>query len=156
MLQDVTALIDMDKFCERMLLFALDAKESLSNSHYHLMDCFYDEERSINGLLDVKSERNYVFWICTHTKSDVDEDHQKLQGKKVTLQQLVHHSYTLCNLIYDEYKRISEELVSLMVARLLPGDKDEVDGDDELRHRQLLTRYEAELYLRWLYLTLEE
>ena len=29
----------MDKFCERMLVFAFDGKESLSNSHYHLMDC---------------------------------------------------------------------------------------------------------------------
>ena len=147
---------NMDKFCDRMLVFAFDGKESLSNSHYHLMDCFYDEERSKNRLLDVKSERNGVFWLHAHMKSDVDEDHQKLQGKKVTLQQLVHHSYTWCNLIYDEYKGISEELASLMVARLLPEDKAEVDGGDESRHQQLLTRYEAELYLRPLYLTLKE
>ena len=146
----------MDKVCERMLVFAFDGKERLLNSHYHLMDCFYDEERSKNGLLDVKSEQNGVFWLCARMKNDVDEDDQKLQGKKVTLQQLVHHSYTLCNLIYDEYKGISEELVSLMVARLLPEDKAEVDGGDESRRRQLLMRYEAELYLRWLYLTLKE
>ena len=95
---------NMDKFCERMLVFAFDGKESLLNSHYHFIDCFYDEERSKNRLLDVKSERNGVFWLCAHMKSDVGKDHQKLQGKKVTLQQLVHHSYTLCNLIYDEYK----------------------------------------------------
>ena len=43
-----------------------------------------------------------------------------------------------------------------MVVRLLPEDKAEVDGGDESRSRQLLTRYKAELYLRQLYLTLKE
>ena len=145
-----------DKFCKRMLVFAFDGQESLLNSHYHLMDCFYDEERSKIGLLDVKSKRNGVYWLCTRMKSDVDEDHQKLQGKKVTLQQLVHHSYTFCNLIYNEYKGTSEALASLMVARLLPEDKAEVDGSDESRCRQLVMRYEAKLYLRQLYLMLKE
>ena len=120
------------------------------------MDCFYDEERSKNGSFDIKSERNGVFWLRACMKSDVDEDHQKLQGKKVTLQQLVHHSYTLCNLIYYKYKGISEELASLMVARLLPEDKAEVDEGDESRCQQLFMRYEAELYLRQLYLMSKE
>ena len=43
-----------------------------------------------------------------------------------------------------------------MVARLLPEDKAEVDGGDESRRQQLLMRYEAELYLRQLYLMLKE
>ena len=72
-----------------MMLLAYDGKISVSNSNSHLLECFHDEERMKSGLLDIKSERGGVFWEHIHMHEDEDEKHQRINGKNISLRQLV-------------------------------------------------------------------
>ena len=64
----------MDEFCEDLLLFAYTKKgSSLSNSHHHILECFYDGERYLkNNKMNVMSERNGTFWLRACTNRDTD------------------------------------------------------------------------------------
>ena len=67
------------------MLLAYDGKISISNSNGHLLECFHDEERMESGLLDVKFERDGVFWECICIHKDEDEKHQRINGKNISL-----------------------------------------------------------------------
>ena len=147
-----------DKFCVMISLYAYDGKSHKSNSHTHLLECFSDMDRMDSGMMDPLSERNNMFWQLIRTKYHVDEDTFLEEGKKVSLHYIIAFSYSLCNLIHDKYKKISKEMVQLILSRITPDDMDETDcgGQTDSMKRLWLTRYEGELYLRRLYLTLKE
>ena len=146
---------NLDNFCSIMMLLAYDGKISISNSNSHLLECFCDEERMKSGLLDIKSKRDGVFWEHIRMHKDEDEKHQRINGKNISLRQLVSYSYCLCNLIYEEYKEVSGKLVNSIQCRLSSEERDKVDNaNNELT--RLLTKYNGEMYLRWLFFTLKE
>ena len=131
---------NLDKFCAMISLYTYDGKSRKSNSHAHLLECFSDMDRMDSGMMDHLSERNNVFWQRIRTK----------------YHDTIAVSYSLCNLTHDEYKKISKEMVQLILSRITPDDVDETDCGRDSMKRLWLTRYEGELYLRRLYSTLKE
>ena len=67
----------------------------------------------------------------------------------VSLMELVNFSYRLCEIIWKDYELIWHDLHELLNLRLA---MDEIDGEDL---RSIMSEYEGELYLRRLYLSME-
>ena len=118
-------------------------------------DVFYDGERYLKkNKMNVMSERNGTFWLRARTNRDTDysaEDDQRYQYDRTeSLKQLVNLSWTLCEIIHEDYEFIWDDLRELLNLRLA---RDELDDGGGGLLEDVMSEYEGELYLRRLYIT---
>ena len=144
---------NMDEFCEDLLLFSYTKKgSSLSNSHHHILECFYDGERYLkSNKMNVLSKRNGTFWLRACINEDTNSaaaDDRYQYDRTASLKQLVNLSWSLFEMIHKDYELIWGDLRELLNLRMA---KDELDRGGGLE--DVMSEYEGELYLQHLYIT---
>ena len=153
----------MNDLCKGMLLIAFNAlNSSISDSNHHTLECFHDEEQMMESMLTAKVERDNVFWQPVRMSlNDIakQQQHSGCDGSISLCQlELVNMSTQLCDLIYEDCANVSNELVNMMLVRLVISDNDEpVGAEKEDNHiSKMMSQYEGELYLRRLYHAIHE
>ena len=77
-------------------------------------------------------------------------------GGSISLCQLVNMSSKLCNLMYEDYANVSNELKNMMLVRLVVSDEPDGGAEDEDITSKIMSQYEGKLYLRRLYHAIHE
>ena len=141
----------MDDFCKWLLLFAYSKITTLSDYHHQILEFFYDEDQHLlkSDKINVTLEQNNVFWFRIHMESTDTNDVSGWRDETASLMELVNFLYRLCEIIWKDYELVWHDLCELLNLRLAV---DEIDGEDL---RSIMSEYEGELYLRCLYLSLE-
>ena len=100
---------------------------------------------------------DFRIWARQNVINKINDEHHG-RDRKMSLNQAIDFASELCKLIYSGCREVSHKVIDILVERMneRSGDGDEVDGFLGNRLSEVTTFvYEAEMYVRSLYLTLK-